>query len=657
MSFQKFANAVKAQLDLMVKKSDGKLLRVDLSKDDLWDSYMNAFPEGTNPIHKERREYDCNTCKQFIRNMANAVILDKGEVITVFDVEAEGYYADVAKAMSDKIKSAAVVGPKFTNEPSYGTISNGNHTTGGIHYHFYTGKLPNTVYRGSAAATERGRAESAVGVAIRSVTELSDYAVDTVLDLISENQIYRGSEFKTAIQAFKQFKAEALRAKSINNYCWSRYNNIGPALIRNTAIGQILIDISEGVEVETAVKKFESIMAPSNYKRPKAIATKAMIEKAEQHIMELGLAESLARRHALTSDLTINNVLFANRKAKDLMEKNVFGALIDMVDKVSLPDVSKLKEISIDDFLNNVLPTAKDIQIAISNDQQGNLVSLTSPANHKAPSMFAWDNGFGWAYNGDVTDSIKEKVKNAGGNVDAYIRISLAWHNYDDLDLHLKTPKGEIYFGHKRSGFGGLDVDMNAGGGSTREPVENIYLDSNLPDGDYSIVVDNWCRREASNVGFTVQFEYDGATSEFVYDKNADKTKVMSFTVKDGVITKTDKDLKAGCAAKEVWNIKTNTWQDVTMVMKSPNHWDGNAVGNMHTFFIIDGCVNPLSARGFFNEFLKQELQEHRRVFEMVGSKMVVPFSEHQVSGVGFSSTKTNKVLLKVDNRPMVVVF
>ena len=92
----------------------------------------------------------------------------------------------------------------------------------------------------------------------------------------------------------------------------------------------------------------------------------------------------------------------------------MFGALVDMVDKGSLPDVSKLKQISIDEFLNTVLPTAKDIQIAIGNDQQGNLVSLTSPANHKAPSMFAWDNGFGWAYNGDVTDSIKEKVKNAG---------------------------------------------------------------------------------------------------------------------------------------------------------------------------------------------------------------------------------------------------
>ena len=78
MSFQKFANAVKAQLDLMIKKSEGKLLRVDLSKDDLWDTYMNSFPEGTNPIHKERREYDCNTCKQFIRNMANAVILGQG---------------------------------------------------------------------------------------------------------------------------------------------------------------------------------------------------------------------------------------------------------------------------------------------------------------------------------------------------------------------------------------------------------------------------------------------------------------------------------------------------------------------------------------------------------------------------------------------------
>jgi hypothetical protein len=617
---------------------------------------MNAFPEGTNPIYKERREYDCNTCKQFIRNMANAVILKDGEIVTIFDVKAEGYYDDVAKAMSELVKSAKIVGPKYTTEPSYGVGYNTG-PTGKTHFHFHTGKLANTVYRGSAAATERGNAESKVNLAIRSVQTISDYAVDTVLELIAENLIYRGAEFKTAIQNFKQFKAEALRAKSVENYCWGRHTNIGAGLIRNTAIGQILVDISEGVEVETAVKKFESIMAPANYKRPKAIASKAMIEKAEQKLVELGLEKSLARRHALTSDLTINNVLFANRKAKNIIEKSVFGALIDSLPDNTLPDVSKLKEIGIDAFLSDVLPTAKDIQVAVRNDQMGNFVSLTSPVDKAAPSMFAWDNAFGWAYNGDVTDSIKEKVKAAGGKTDAHIRISLAWHNYDDLDLHLVTPQGEIYFGNKRHSFGQLDVDMNAGSGKTREPVENIYLDSNLPDGDYSVKVDNWCKRESSNQGYTVQFEYDGVTTEFEVASNKASNVILKFKVKKGEIVSSSEKLQAGSSAKDVWGIKTNQWQDVTMVMKSPNHWDGNQVGNMHTFFIIDGCKNELSARGFFNEFLKQDLQEHRKVFEMVGSKMAVPYSEDQVSGVGFSSTKAEKLLVRVDNKPMVIVF
>ena len=74
MSFATFAGAVNAQLEKMIKQSD-MLLRVDLSKEEIWDAYMNAFPEGTNPMHKERREYDCNTCKQFIRGMGNAVAI------------------------------------------------------------------------------------------------------------------------------------------------------------------------------------------------------------------------------------------------------------------------------------------------------------------------------------------------------------------------------------------------------------------------------------------------------------------------------------------------------------------------------------------------------------------------------------------------------
>ncbi len=37
---------------------------------------------------------------------------------------------------------------------------------------------------------------------------------------------------------------------------------------------------------------------------------------------------------------------------------------------------------------------------------------------------------------------------------------------------------------------------------------------------------------------------------------------------------------------------------------------------------MLDGCLNDGSARGFYNEFLKSELDPHRKVFEMVGAKI-----------------------------------
>ena len=59
-------------------------------------------------------------------------------------------------------------------------------------------------------------------------------------------------------------------------------------------MGTLLIDLSNGVDLERAVKSYENIMAPSNYKRPTALITKKQIEAAQKKVEELGLTDALS---------------------------------------------------------------------------------------------------------------------------------------------------------------------------------------------------------------------------------------------------------------------------------------------------------------------------------------------------------------------------
>ena len=106
--------------------------------------------------------------------------------------------------------------------------------------------------------------------------------------------------------------------------------------------------------------------------------------------------------------------------------------------------------------------------------------------------------------------------------------------------------------------------------------------------------------------------------------------------------------LPAMNASKYVWGIATETFRRVNVVMMSPNHWDDRGVGNKHYFFMLDGCQNDGTARGFYNEFLKGELTPHRKVLEIVGSKMRTDNSINQLSGLGFSSTQRNHLIVRV---------
>lgn len=659
------------QLKKMYK--NGELFEVDIEKDDVWDTYLRSFPEGTNPIYKERTQHDCNCCKQFVRGLGNVVSIDKNfNLVSIWDIiVADETFQTVADSVSEFVKSKPIRNVYRSQFKKVGTPVTRQEVDGNIITWHHMNAVLDIKYVNSEPGSHLSNTKANYDVLKRSVEEITPESIEVVQDLIAQNSIYRGEEFKTVVSNFssimKQFK-KLKTLKEKDNFLWKKSSEHKEgSRFRNTVIGTLITDISDGMDLEKAVRRYEDKVAPHNYKRTKALITQGMINQAQKTIDELGIEDALYRRFAVEEDVTINNVLFADRSAKELM-KGPLDTLKPTANK-KVPSSDKVEEISIDDFVKKVLPKAESLEVFVENRHSSNFASIIAPEFEDAPNIFKWDNNFSWSYNGEVTDSIKERVKAAGGNVTGDVRVSLSWFNHDDLDIHVIEPNGcEIYYGRKGSRHtgGNLDVDMNAGGGETREPVENIVWPklNRMTKGKYKVFVNNFSKRESKDVGFEVEMEYYGNVLNFSYPqevRSRGNVTVVEFELTEHNDIKILKShVPNNKISKEVWGVNTEDFQKVKMVMNSPNHWDDQGVGNKHWFFILEDCLNPDSARGFYNEFLDNDLNKHRKVFEVLASKMKTKESNRQLSGLGFSSTKKNELLCKVSgsfNRMLKIKF
>lgn len=676
--FKDFVKAIQKNLQQMSKDSS-RLFTVNVDTEELYNLYLDSFPAGTNEIYRERREYDCSCCRHFIRDVGNVVSIKNGELHTIWGINpvSDDKYNVVAAALDAYVKQKAVSGVFLKKEKRIGTSENREMLpTGKInkYEHFFVDLPEICIFKECYGHTLEGdlsQFRDVRNVFKRSLDEISKEAVDTVLELIAQNSLYKGAEWKKQLTEFKNYQKEygKLTDKQKELWIWEKSISAGAVIgkIRNHSIGTLLVNISEGMDLDLAVRKYEQIVAPVNYKRPKAIFTKKMLEDAKKTITELGYMDSLQRRFATLDDITVNNILFSNKDAA----KRITGAM-DLFDEME-QDVaidpkrfSKVEEISAEDFIKNVLPVAKELEVYMENKHIQNMVSLIAPEVADAKTMFKWNNGMSWAYTGNITDSdIKENVKAAGGSVTGIVRFSIQWNDGNgkdnsDLDAHCLEPQGgdHIYFSHKISRYTGgeLDIDITdpiyqckSNGGVA---VENITYPSKerMKPGTYKFYVNQYSFRNSQ--GFKAEVEVNGEIHSYEYNTpvrgNVDVAEVI--LDQSGNFKVVDK-LPGNCAtiSKDVWGIKTLQFTPVSVVCYSPNYWDEQkGIGHQHLFFMLKDCINPEEPNGYYNEFLKPELEQHRRVFETLGAKAHVKDVDDQLSGVGFSLTKRNDLIIKV---------
>ena len=660
MEFRKFAEKVNERFQSMMKTST-VMFEVDSDKETIWDTYLESFPNGTNEIYITNTEHDCSACRHFIKQFGGVVSIKDGKMESIWDIDIDNEYGVVAKALSDYVHSLPIRDVHLEKDPVVGIKK----TAGTNFYHFFA-DIPKSIrlntYR--SVADIQGEYRDSKNVFRRSLDEISLESLDTVLDLIASNTLYKGNEWESALKDFRKLKkAYDKLTTDVDRdlFAWEKSVSVGRAIsrIRNHSIGVLLVNVSEGMELDNAVRQYEVIVAPANYKRPKAIFTKKMLEEAQKTIEDLGYMDSLARRYAVLDDITVNNVLFSDKDSTKRIggTKSVFDDM--MKDATKKPKkFSKVEEISAEEFVEKVLPRCTSVEAYFENKHASNMVSLIAPSVSDSKTMFKWNNNFSWAYSGNMTDSMmKERVKNAGGDVTGDLRFSIQWNDIDtgsdqnDLDAHCITPRsGEIYYANMCAGTGRLDVD------NTRPlkevAVENITFPNRdkMASGTYKFFVHQFANRGGRR-GFRAEIEFDGTVYSFDYDKELrqnENVQVAEVTLKDGQFTLKEK-LPSAESSREIWGIKTNDFVPVSVICYSPNYWDEqNGIGNKHIFFMLKDCINPESPNGFFNEFLKEDLMKHKRVFEALGGKMKVEDSDDQLSGIGFCTTKRGELIVRV---------
>lgn len=686
------------QMDKM--SATGNLFVSTVSGDQVWDAYLKGF--GDDPIYRDHQSsvHNCNCCRNFVHKYGNIIAFDENlNMITLWDIEnCPEEYENSVKAMNALLKGSTIQDiftetfdslhncnyekttktqhiyqlgtdhnvKRYTKEEALMYPNSGINPNDVVTFHHMFVKIPKEFVNNSGISIEalKGETRTRAQVFKRGLTEISIDTLRLVRDLEAQGSLLNGESYKylvlKAIKAKEEFDSISEHKK--NTYVWLKSIELGnSAAFRNTAIGTLMVDLSEGKEINEAVKAFNYKVDPVNYMKATAPITKRQIAEAEKFVEENGYAESFNRRCATIEDIRVCDVLHSN-----MSTAKTKVSIFDKV-KSSTPSRHKksefdnVEEVGIEKFMQDILPTCTSVEVYLTSKHEKNFVNLLTSNDKHSKSLFKWNNNFSWTYKGNIAgkSQIKEAVKAAGGFVDAPFRFSIMWNedgrSIVDFDAHAQEPRGQhIYYstykGHKTPYSGSLDIDMIR---PTGVGVENIFWTdmSRVKDGVYKFWINNF--DGGRNTGCKAEIAIGDSVYQYHVPMEIKKGDVFiaNVYIKNGQLEEISHSpylVNSEETVKNVYGLDTCEFHKVNLVCLSPNYWQEQGVGNKHYFFMLEGAQSPEEIRSIHNEFLNDELRNHRKVMEVLGSTLKVESTKGQLCGLGFNSTVRDEVILRL---------
>ena len=704
-----FNKKVQAKFDEM--SNSGKLFRVDLTGQQIWDLYLGSFSKENDPIFRdpESSVHNCNHCKNFIRRYGNVVSISvEYGIQSMFDIEIGGEFESTVKVLSESIRGAKITEvffetfkelqslpyescsknaeafrlgidknvKRYTKDEAekFGVVKENELRTFN-HIHLSLDKRF-VDQSGNSVESIMGGYRDAKNVFQRAMESIPLDTLNLVKDLINQGSLLDGQTHLYKIDAIipKKLIYDELAPSKRDNWLWVNSYGFQFAKFKNELIGVLCTELAEGKELNEACQTWNKRVDPVNYMKTTAPITKRQIEEAQKFVEENGYVESFDRRFATIDDIKVSEILHSNVGDGKLKSVSIFDGVKSSSTRHKRSEFDGVEEVTIEKFMKDILPSCTSVEAFLSANHEGNLVSLTTSNVKDSKPIFKWSNNYSWTFSGNLAgkSQIKEAVKTAGGNIEGVLRFSLIWNDDNgsddsDLDAWCRQPDNTMIgysAGYRKDSGnrfstckGQLDLDNQHPNGKLA--VENIYFvdRSSLKQGVYRFWVNQFSARRSK--GFKAEIEFDGEVFNYEYNRPVSgNIAVADVTFKDGKFT-IDHSLPATegiGVSKEIYGLQTNEFHKVNLVCLSPNHWEGNNIGNKHYFFMLEGCKSPVSIRGFHNENLLPELAAHRKVLEVLGATNMIAPANKQLSGLGFNATVRDELIVKLQGTHKRVV-
>jgi hypothetical protein len=218
-----FSDIKKQVADNFKEMSSGELFYVNIDREKAWEEYLSGFPE------ELKQEYTCNSCRSFIRQWSGIVSIAGNKIRSIWD----GINARGPANLATYVHSLPIV-DVFRNDlakcgvdKNFDPIKNLNWT----HLHI---ELPQKFVLKSNLDAQRGEMRAAHDTLKRALDELSIPTIETVLELIAQNSLYKGKESEGLLQGFlvllKEYKT--LPVEQRDPFAWEQSRIQSPAMCR-----------------------------------------------------------------------------------------------------------------------------------------------------------------------------------------------------------------------------------------------------------------------------------------------------------------------------------------------------------------------------------------------------------------------------------------